>query len=88
MKLMMAIITDKNADGIITRLVENDFRVTRIASTGGFLRQGNTTLLIGMEENLVDDALKIMREEIEEPSDPGHRRATVFVLNVAEFTQL
>lgn len=88
MKLMMAIITDKNADGIITRLVENDFRVTRIASTGGFLRQGNTTLLIGMEENLVDEALKIMREESEELDDPGHKRATVFVLNVAQFTQL
>jgi len=87
-KLMMAIVNDKNVDEIITRLIQNDFRVTKIATTGGFLRQGNTTLLIGTEENLVDDALKIMREEIEEPSDPGQRRATVFVLNVAQFTQL
>ena len=88
MKLVMAIVNDKNVDEIITRLIENDFRVTKIATTGGFLRQGNTTLLIGTEENLVDEALKIMREEIEEPSDPGHRRATVFVIDVAKFTQL
>ncbi len=88
MKLMWAIVNDKNVDEIVTRLLENDFRVTKIATTGGFLRQGNTTLLIGTEENLVDEALKIMREEIEESSDPGHRRATVFVLNVAQFTQL
>lgn len=88
MKLMMVIINDKNADEIIARLIENDFRVTRIATTGGFLRQGNTTLLIGTEENLVEDALKIIREESEEPSDPGHKRATVFVLNIANFSQL
>lgn len=88
MKLMMAILNDRNAEGIITRLVENEFRVTRIASTGGFLRQGNTTLLIGMEETLVKDALKIMREESEEQSDAGQWRATVFVLDVAKFTQL
>lgn len=88
MKLMLAIVNDNHVDGVVDRLTENDFRVTRIATTGGFLRQGNTTLLIGTEDNLVDDVLKIMRAEIEEPSDPGHRRATVFVLNVAQFTQL
>jgi len=87
-KLMLAIVNDNHVDGVVNRLTENDFRVTRIATTGGFLRQGNTTLLIGTEDNLVEDVLKIMRAEIEEPSDPGHGRATVFVLNVAQFTQL
>jgi len=47
--------------------VKDDFRLTRVASTGGFLRQGNETLLIGTDEAKVESALEIIRTNVEDP---------------------
>ena len=69
-------------------LIEDDFRVTRVASTGGFLRQGNVTLLIDIDEDKIESALKIIRTNVEDPDRPEQARATVFMLNVAQFEQL
>ena len=41
-------------------LVAQGFRVTRLASTGGFLRRGNTTLLVGLEETEIDRAKNVV----------------------------
>ncbi|HLS53399.1 MAG TPA: cyclic-di-AMP receptor [Tissierellaceae bacterium] len=60
MKLIVAIIQDQDAPSLIEDLTENDFGVTKLASTGGFLRAGNTTLLIGVETDRVPDLLKIV----------------------------
>ena len=88
MKLMMAILKKKDSDSVTQALVKADFRVTRVASTGGFLRQGNVTLLIGTDEEKVDSALEIIRTNVEDSDKPEQARATVFVLNVAQFKQL
>ncbi len=88
MKLLMAILRKKDCDPVIRALLENDFRVTRVASTGGFLRQGNVTLLIGTDEEKVDSALEIIRTNVEDTDQPEQARATVFVLDVAQFEQL
>jgi uncharacterized protein YaaQ len=88
MKLMMAILKKKDCDPVMQALVKAEFRVTRVASTGGFLRQGNVTLLIGTDEEKVDSALEIIRTNVEESDKPDQARATVFVLNVAQFEQL
>lgn len=88
MKLMMAILKKKDCEPVMQALVENDFRVTLVASTGGFLRQGNTTLLIGTDEEKVESALEIIRTNTEDPNTQVQARATVFVLNVAQFEQL
>ena len=69
-------------------LTKQDFRVTLTASTGGFLRSGRSTLLIGLEDGQVDQALEIIRENCKKPQKPGEKRATIFVLNVNKFTQL
>ncbi len=50
MKLIIAIVQDQDIPSLIDDLTENEFRVTKLASTGGFLKSGNTTLLIGVEE--------------------------------------
>ena len=50
MKLVLAVIQDADAPGLIRHLSENAFDVTKLASTGGFLREGNTTLMIGVED--------------------------------------
>jgi uncharacterized protein YaaQ len=61
MKLLVFVVESALADPTVDALVEQGFRVTRLASTGGFLRRGNTTLLVGVEENLVDRALQIVK---------------------------
>jgi uncharacterized protein YaaQ len=85
MKLIIAIIRDSDNEPVSRALTSNDFRVTCIASTGGFLRRGASTLLIGLEDNQVDQALKIIRESINPSSDPGFKKATVFVLGVDKY---
>ena len=88
MQMMIVILNDQDAESVLRALVEQDFRATRIASTGAFLRRGNTTLLIGMEEDKVDEVVEIIREHSAEPEEPGQRRATVFVLPVASYEQI
>ncbi len=88
MKLLMVILRKKDCEPVIQALVEDDFRVTRVASTGGFLRQGNVTLLIGTDEEKVDSALEIIRTNVADSDQPEQARATVFVLDVAQFEQL
>ena len=51
MKLLVAIIQDKYVNDLIKDFLEKDIRVTKLASTGGFLKDGNTTFLIGVEDN-------------------------------------
>jgi uncharacterized protein YaaQ len=63
MKLLVFVTDDSNADTAVDALVEQGFRVTRLATTGGFLRRGNTTLLVGVEDARVDAAIEIMRAQ-------------------------
>ncbi len=87
MKLMILILDDEVAEEALRGLIEREFRVTRVASTGGFLRRGNTTLLMGTQDELVDDALEVIRG-IRMDSEQDQRRATVFVLDMERFEQL
>lgn len=57
MKLIIAIVQDDDAADLLEILTEGGFRVTKLATTGGFLRAGNTTLLIGVEEKDVDKVI-------------------------------
>ncbi|MFC4425890.1 cyclic-di-AMP receptor [Deinococcus navajonensis] len=50
MKLVLAVIQDADATALVRVLSENAFEVTKLASTGGFLREGNTTLMIGVTD--------------------------------------
>ena len=56
MKLALFVVDDSRVDATVDALVGQGFRVTRLASTGGFLRRGNTTLLVGLEETEIDRA--------------------------------
>ncbi len=88
MKLIVAIIRDDDNETVSQALIGAGFRVTRIASTGGFLRRGSSTLMIGVAVEKVDEAIQIIRDAIVPPVEPGMKRATLFVLNVENFTQL
>jgi len=87
-KLMIVILDDKDADRAVDALIEKEFRVTRVASTGGFLRRGNTTLLIGLQPESVDDAIAVIREIRSESQAAERRRATIFVLGTEHFEQI
>jgi uncharacterized protein YaaQ len=88
MKLIIAIIKDEDNDAVSRGLTKDNFRVTFIASTGGFLRSGRSTLLIGVEDERVEKALEVIRENCKKPDESKEKRATIFVLKVDQFTQL
>ncbi len=85
MKLIIAIVRDVDNEPVSHALTAADYRVTAIASTGGFLRRGNTTLLIGLEDDQVEDALRILRENCAPSGEAGAKRATIFVIKVDQF---
>lgn len=86
MKMIIAIVRDRDTNPVSTALTSAEFRVTHIASTGGFLKRGNSTLFIGVEDEKVDQAMEIIRTNLEPADDPAQKRATLFVLNVNHFT--
>ena len=87
MKLLFAVLKDDDVDAVIQALTKDDFRVTRVASTGGFFRKGSTTLLIGVDDDKVETAIQVLRDKTTvEPNE--QKRATVFVVPVSRFEQL
>ena len=88
MKMLVAILNDYDAESVTHSLADIGFCVTRIASTGGFFRQGRSTLMIGVEEEKVDLAIQIISENCVPTIEPISRRATCFVLDVEHFEVL
>ena len=88
MKLIIAIVHEDDATQVGNALLEAGFRVTKIASSGGFLRKGSATILIGTEDQRVEEALQIIREHCAAPAEPAIKRGTIFVLPVERFEQL
>ncbi len=87
MKLMMIIVRDIDGEAVVQALVENGQRVTRMASTGGFLRRGNVTLLTGVDESGVPAVVELLRKTCG-PAEEGQHRATVFVVGMPYFEQI
>ncbi|MBT3392257.1 MAG: hypothetical protein HN413_17805 [Chloroflexi bacterium] len=86
MKMIIAIINNAKSEAVSEALLDANFRVTRLATTGSLLRDGATTLMIGAESSLVEDALKIIRAQIS--SEPEKKQATLYVLNVKNFNRV
>ncbi|MHB8926814.1 MAG: cyclic-di-AMP receptor [Bacillota bacterium] len=62
MKLVVAVVQDKDTVRLLESLVEKGFRATKLASTGGFLKEGNTTLLLGVDDNQVNEVVSIVKK--------------------------
>ena len=62
MKLIVAVVQDKDSIKLIEALMVKGYRATKLASTGGFLKEGNTTLLIGVDTDKVPEVLSIIRK--------------------------
>lgn len=63
MKLIYAIVRNIDSSHVTGALNKKGFYVTKLASTGGFLREGNTTLMIGTQEDKVDEVIEIVKKE-------------------------
>jgi uncharacterized protein YaaQ len=70
MKLIFAIIQDEDVDNLVDALISEDFRVTRIGSTGSFLRMGNSSLMIGGAVLLVHNVERFERIPARATSSP------------------
>lgn len=62
MKLIIAVVQDKDSNRLINALNEENFQTTKLATTGGFLKEGNTTLMIGCQDEHIDQVLKIIKD--------------------------
>lgn len=87
MKMIILIVEDHLTEPLTTALTGAQHRVTSIASTGGFLRSGHTTLLIGVEDQLVEPAIALIRSTLP-PASAKEPRATLFLVPVARYEQV
>ena len=62
MKMIIAIVQDEDSGRLVNNLMTEGYRVTKLATTGGFLRAGNSTLLIGVDEEKFDGAMAIIEK--------------------------
>ena len=70
MKMITAIVNKKDAGEVCDALSEERFTFTKMATTGGFLKAGNVTLLIGTDDEKVDDVLAIIRKHCAQRMEP------------------
>ena len=87
MKMIIVLVKDNEADALTRALTDAEYRVTRIASTGGFMRSGVVTLLLGVEDAQVDAAIGLIRKTVGVPG-AGEKRASLFVVPVLRFEQV
>jgi uncharacterized protein YaaQ len=87
MKMIVAILQDEDSEAVSNALIEADLCVTEIASTGGFLRQGSSTLMVGVDDQSVDDTIQIINNYCTPSVEPMQKRASLFILNVEYFEQ-
>jgi uncharacterized protein YaaQ len=61
LKLLLAIVHSDDAPGLLDALTKREFRATRINTAGGFLKESNATILLGLEDESVDEVLAIVQ---------------------------
>jgi uncharacterized protein YaaQ len=95
MKLVVAVVKAEDVDSVSASLLDADVRLTRIDTTGGFLRRGNSTLLIGVPANEVDEVIRLIRAACPAETDASPvakglpmYSATVFVLDSPRFDRV
>lgn len=91
MKMVIAIVPEKHSNEILDALVEAQYRATLISTTGGFMRKGNATLLIGVRDERADGVLQHIQGVCEAIGLRGNSEApwaTIFVLDMEQYVQV
>jgi uncharacterized protein YaaQ len=85
LKLIVAVVQDKDVGRLVEQLVKRGYQTTKLASTGGFLKEGNTTLFIGVEDDKVNEAIKVIettchsRKQLVSPVTPPSGPAEAYI---------
>ena len=97
-KLLLAIMPQQDSGQALDALTREGYRATVISSTGGFLRKGNATLLIGVDESKVDHVVGILKTTCIElrhghaegtsPEEAPQCGVTIFTLKVNQFEHI
>jgi uncharacterized protein YaaQ len=96
-KLTLTVVRDEDANSVVDALISHGFSVTRLPSTGGFLRAGNTLLLVGLEDDQLEPMMEVIqghtRLRVQPPASrvpEGTQvsRAVVFVMGLEELRRL
>lgn len=62
MKIVLAIVQDKDSNRLANEFIDAGIRATKLSSTGGFLKAGNSTFVIGIEDERVEEALELIKK--------------------------
>ena len=62
MKIVYAIVSSDDGNRVTDVLNENSFSVTKLATTGGFLKKGNSTLMIGTNDDKVEEVINLIKD--------------------------
>ncbi|MBO0440482.1 MULTISPECIES: cyclic-di-AMP receptor [Enterococcus] len=62
MKIILAIVQDKDSNRLANELIDANIRATKLSSTGGFLKAGNSTFIVGIDDDRVDEALELIKK--------------------------
>ena len=90
MKMILAIMPTNLSEDVSKALLDNQYSVTKFASTTGILTGGITTLMVGVDAEKVSDCLVLIRDQVPpaEQTDAAHARVTIYVLKVKDFAQV
>lgn len=86
MKLIIAIVQDEDASKLLSKLMQKGFGVTKLATTGGFLKAGNTTLLLGVEEERLEEAIRVVESVCKSRKQMSTATTSVGSMPHGEFT--
>lgn len=94
MKLIIAIVEDDNISKISKVLLENKISSTKLSSTGGFLKSGNTTLVLGVEDEEVDKVIDLIKSKCTQKRVKKNKKevtvsgVNLFVLNIDQYLKI
>jgi uncharacterized protein YaaQ len=88
MKMIIVTVPDVDEKAVMAALIAENYRVTRIASTGTFFRSGTSTLFFGVEDEKVEEAIQCVQNNVTPAIEPGLHRVSLFVINVEHFQQV
>lgn len=94
MKLIIAIVNDEFSNKVIRVLMKSKVRITKLSSTGGFLKAGNTTLLIGAEDENIEKVVGMIKNECKSTKvKEGDQELTVsganlFIMDIDQYLKI
>ncbi len=98
--MVVAIVHHDDGGGMVDALLKTGYRATRLQSSGGFLKKSNATILVGVDDDAVDDVISVIRANSKSRTqavDPGSsgkarkvdlRAAIVFVVPIERFERV